>query len=578
MIEPKISPSPQPATRLFAVIVMYKIRPHESLTLRTLLAAAGEVLSEELDLGILIWDNTPGGQNPGEIPNGVRYEAAPTNPGLARAYNRALEIARAEGYDWLLTLDQDSVLPSEFLIRVSQIAQEIKNIPSIAAIVPQITGNKRTLSPFWFSWTGIARRFNTGFTGVPSQAIIAFNSASTIRVTALRQIGGYNPLFWLDSSDHYMFRELHRHGKRVFVAGDIDVAHQFSMMDLQARVTPARYRNILLAESAFWDMELGALAGLERTARLMVRVYRHLRRNDSPELRAITYEFLVRRLFWTRRSRLRAWKAETQKLITQSQGNLPWTSREGHSFEQRGRVSVCMAAYNGEPYVETQIQSILNQLHEHDEVIVVDDGSKDRTRDIIRSFNDERIRLIEHPGNCGVVVTFEDAVRNATGDILFLADDDDIWAPNKVKKVLEAFHKHPEAQIVTSRISLIDQHGLPSIDPIYRNRKTFHSGFWQNILRNHFQGSAMAFRSSLLHSILPFPRHVEFLHDHWIGTRNAMSGGSVVYIDEPLLFYRRHSQNFSRKMNRARQVKARLQSLWNNLLRHLANNKNWRED
>lgn len=578
MLETKVEPSLQPVTRLLAVIVIYKASLRESSTLRSLLDAAGQASSEELDLQILIWDNTPGGQNPGEIPNGVRYEAAPENPGLARAYNRALEIAHTEGYDWLLTLDQDSVLPPEFLVRISQIARDVRNTPSIAAIVPKITGNGRTLSPFWFTWAGIASRFKTSFTGVPSQSILAFNSASTIRVTALHQIGGYNPLFWLDSSDHYMFRQLHRHGKRVFVAGDIEVSHQFSMMNLQARATPERYRNILLAESAFWDMEMGGAAGLERTARLMVRVYQHLRRKDSPELRAITYEFLLKRLFWTRRSRLRAWKAETEKLIALSQGNLPCPSRKGDSFEQRLRVSVCMAAYNGEPYVATQIQSILNQLHEQDEVIVVDDASKDRTRDIIRSFNDGRIRLIEHHTNCGVVMTFEDAVRNATGDILFLADDDDIWAPNKVEKVLEAFRKHPKAQIVTTRVSLIDQHGSPSMDPIYRNRKTFLSGFWQNILRNHFQGSAMALRSSLLRSILPFPRHVEFLHDHWIGTRNVMSGGSVVYIDEPLLFYRRHPQNVSRKMSRARQVKARLQSLWTNLLRHLTSDRNWREE
>ena len=110
-----------------------------------------------------------------------------------------------------------------------------------------------------------------------------------------------------------MFRQLHRHGKRVFVAGDIEVDHNFSMMDMQNRLKPVRYRTMLLAESAFWDLEMGALAGFERTARLLFRLYTHLRRNDSPALRAVTYEFLKRRLFWTRRRRLRVWEEETQR-------------------------------------------------------------------------------------------------------------------------------------------------------------------------------------------------------------------------------------------------------------------------
>jgi glycosyltransferase involved in cell wall biosynthesis len=234
------------------------------------------------------------------------------------------------------------------------------------------------------------------------------------------------------------------------------------------------------------------------------------------------------------------------------------------------KLSVCMAAYNGEPYVAEQFRSILQQLREYDEVIVVDDASKDTTRETIKAFNDPRIRLIAHPKNCGVVATFEEAIRNATGDILFLADDDDIWAPNKVEKVLEAFETHPEAKIVISRVAFIDQHGLPSTDILYSNRKGFQSGFWQNILRNHFQGSAMAFRSSLLPSVLPFPRNVEFLHDHWIGTRNAVCGGSTVYIDEPLLKYRRHSQNVSGRLSLGRQLKLRLQSLSAHLLRRFA--------
>ena len=112
--------------------------------MRTLLIAAEEASRSGIELGILVWDNTPGGQDPGEIPAGARYEAGPDNPGLARAYNRGLEIAVEGEYQWLLTLDEDTALPPDFLVRLSQIAREIATTPSIASIVPLIKGSGKS--------------------------------------------------------------------------------------------------------------------------------------------------------------------------------------------------------------------------------------------------------------------------------------------------------------------------------------------------------------------------------------------------------------------------------------------------
>src|SRR5271154_641990 len=142
MHTPSISRSP---CRVLAIIVLFKMRPCESPTLRTLVEASREVSTAkpELDLAILIQDNTPGAQDAGDLPAGVRYKSAPENPGLASAYNRALEIAHAEGYNWLLTLDQDTLLPKNFLSRICDLAVLLEGSPEIAAIVPQITGSGR---------------------------------------------------------------------------------------------------------------------------------------------------------------------------------------------------------------------------------------------------------------------------------------------------------------------------------------------------------------------------------------------------------------------------------------------------
>ncbi len=87
--------------------------------------------------------------------------------------------------------------------------------------------------------------------------------------------------------------------------------------------------------------------------------------------------------------------------------------------------------------------SILTQLGAEDEVIFVDDASTDGTKEKVLSLGDRRIQLIEHTANRGVSRTFEDAIRAASGRILFLSDQDDLWSPNKVAVMMEVFRLSP---------------------------------------------------------------------------------------------------------------------------------------
>jgi glycosyltransferase involved in cell wall biosynthesis len=103
-----------------------------------------------------------------------------------------------------------------------------------------------------------------------------------------------------------------------------------------------------------------------------------------------------------------------------------------------------MAAYNGGAFVEAQLHSILPQLNSGDEVVIVDDGSMDDTLQRVTKIGDARVRLLRHEKNAGVVATFEDALRSATGDVLFLCDDDDLWAPTKVRKFLDVFERQAD--------------------------------------------------------------------------------------------------------------------------------------
>jgi glycosyltransferase involved in cell wall biosynthesis len=227
----------------------------------------------------------------------------------------------------------------------------------------------------------------------------------------------------------------------------------------------------------------------------------------------------------------------------------------------RPRISVCMAIYNGEHFFPEQMRSILPQLGPDDEVVIVDDGSTDASLDRIAAFNDPRIRVKQHKTNEGVMVSFDDAVRFANGDIIFFADQDDIWAADKVERVLAAFASDQSVSIVTTGFSLIDENGDTTEDETYSNRPPFASGFFLNLLANRFQGSTMAIRRTLLPHILPFPKDCSFVHDEWIGLRNALLRGRVIHLPLPLLLYRRHGSNQSRPRTIYGKIKKRVEIL-----------------
>lgn len=548
-IRPVFAENPKPLN-VTAVIVLYRIAPADSPAFRSVMAARHALSPEIGQVRVLLWDNSPNREAGKNLPERVDYFGDESNSGLATAYNRALEWAELHSSDWLLTLDQDTAVPPDFFQKMASAARASTQFAGIGAIVPQIAAAGKQLSPNWFQFGAIPRWFYPGYIGVPSEPVFAFNSGAMLSVAALKQVGGYDLRFWLDDSDAMIFSKLHEHGKRVYVAGDIQVEHEFSMKDMQRRMSPERYRNALLAETAFWDLRMNRAAGWERTLRLIVRIFKHWIRGDSADLRRITWQALIRRLFTSRRRRIEQWMLSTQDRVRNHQP-LPETAP---------RISACMAAYNGGNFVDDQLRSILSQLGPNDEVVVVDDGSTDDTVSRIERLGDVRIRLLRHLQNAGVVATFEDALRCATGRFLFLCDDDDLWAPTKLQRFMEAFQR-PDVQIVTSRVRMINENNQSLPDSRINRGGRFLTGFWRNLFMNHYQGSAMAIRASLLGRVLPFPARTSFLHDAWIGTRNDLLGGKTVFIDEDLLFYRRHVNNASRTKSLFRQLETRLDLL-----------------
>ena len=203
-------------------------------------------------------------------------------------------------------------------------------------------------------------------------------------------------------------------------------------------------------------------------------------------------------------------------------------------------ISVCMATYNGEKFIKEQIDSILSQLSDDDELVVSDDGSKDRTLDIISSYNDKRIRILHHSAPHGFVHNFENALGNAKGDYIFLSDQDDYWIPGKVKTAMGYLTSGTD--LVIHNAELVDGKGQP-LGTDYYSCMHSKTGFWANIWKTRTLGCCMCFNRKVLENSMPMPKHI-VAHDYWIGMI-ALKHFKVKFIEDKLLCYRRHGGNVS---------------------------------
>lgn len=220
------------------------------------------------------------------------------------------------------------------------------------------------------------------------------------------------------------------------------------------------------------------------------------------------------------------------------------------------KVSVCIASFNGEKYIKKQIESILLQLSTTDEIIISDDGSTDRTLEIIESFNDSRIKVFNHQSyNIGkisilkkfrkVTRNFENSLKHADGDIIFLSDQDDIWSKDKIEISLKYLLN---CDLIVSDYNLIDESDIPIVGVVNKQRKK--RAFFYNLLYTPYFGCGMAFTRRILNNSLPFPKNL-FAHDLWIGFV-AQHIGKVEFIDNKLIYHRRHGKNVSYSFERSK--------------------------
>ncbi len=216
-----------------------------------------------------------------------------------------------------------------------------------------------------------------------------------------------------------------------------------------------------------------------------------------------------------------------------------------------------MATHDGEQFIREQLESIQAQTVLPHEVVISDDNSSDRTLTIASEVFTKRwcdstgvtFRVMHNATPLGPGKNFEQAILACQGDIVVLADQDDLWHRTKVERLLAEFDRRPEVLLVHSDARLVDGRGRP-----LGMRLSEGIGFSSNELailasghslpafvkRNLATGATMMFRRGLADSAFPLPAGE--LHDGWLALTASVLDG-VVFVPEELTDYRQHTGN-----------------------------------
>jgi len=218
-------------------------------------------------------------------------------------------------------------------------------------------------------------------------------------------------------------------------------------------------------------------------------------------------------------------------------------------------ISVALCTHQGSRFVVEQAESIVQQTVPPDEVILSDDASTDGTVELVESvFSGQkkvRLRVLRNERALGVVANFQQAVLAASGDIIFLSDQDDRWRPDKVERMVAEFDRKPELLLLHTDALLVDEQGsslgvtlFDSLEATEGEIQGITSGSAFEVLlrRNLALGASIAFRKTLLDAAVPFGD--AWVHDEWLAIIAAAQGPEAVdVLREQLLDYRQHASN-----------------------------------
>lgn len=224
-------------------------------------------------------------------------------------------------------------------------------------------------------------------------------------------------------------------------------------------------------------------------------------------------------------------------------------------------ISIAMATYNGEKYLQEQLDSFAVQTIQPDELVVCDDCSNDKTIEILEAFKAKvnfEVRILQNENNCGYAKNFARVICEAKGDYVFLSDQDDVWYPNKIETVLKTFTDNPKVQLVAHNARCVNAE-LKPIGMTLFDCDTSHGLRYGSAIH----GFVTCLKRSYLNYMLPVPYC--YTHDRWLSL--PASELKIRYeLDVVLCDYRRHENAVTFDYIGAKQgVYHFLKDRWNSL-------------
>jgi len=221
-------------------------------------------------------------------------------------------------------------------------------------------------------------------------------------------------------------------------------------------------------------------------------------------------------------------------------------------------ISVCMCTYNGERFLREQLDSIRMQTLTPDEVVICDDASTDNTVSLIREFINkyglqENWRLICNEENKGYPANFYACMGECRGELVFPADQDDIWKPEKLEKMVRIMEAHPEISVLSCCLRAVDEKGQKLkglLAPKECNTGEIHEISISEVLhKDCWAGMTLVYRNDFYRRIKSQVQDSGLPHDRALWTLAADENG-FYQVDETLVCHRRHEQNTCQEEHR----------------------------
>jgi glycosyltransferase involved in cell wall biosynthesis len=208
-------------------------------------------------------------------------------------------------------------------------------------------------------------------------------------------------------------------------------------------------------------------------------------------------------------------------------------------------ISIVLPAYNCGSFLKEAIESMLNQSFEDFELIIINDGSTDKTEDVIKSFSDPRIIYLKNEKNSGLVYTLNKGIDIAKGNYIARMDGDDIALPTRLAKQKAILDEHPEISAAASTITFINEKNEPAGD-WQLDKATIHSSEIKRCLphENCIAHPSVMIRSQILKELKynPYQKNIED-YDLWL--RIMSRGYSITKVEEPQILYRIHDSSIT---------------------------------